>query len=349
MGGRYFEGTHPKLSARLDEHFERLRERWTEVAEKSTALVLGGGYGRGEGGVTDDGRLYNDLDYFHFTDAPDDPELAAWCARVEREETEALGVDVEIKRLRAGEVAAGLETMMFADVVAGHVAVAGDAGFLTRLSPDFTRIGAAEATRLLWNRGSGLYFARCSEDGGFIERNHAKLKLALGDAWLCLEGTYVPKCRERGRRLAEMKWPAGLEVLGPWHAEAVEWKFKPSGGSRPLEVLREESDELAGMWEKMWLRVESKRLGRELPDLSAYLDVRRIFPEEPAWRNLLLAVRDRMKRGGFLRPVRDYPRGALMRALPCLLELGGRREIDAARYLPKVTEKEYERWWHHYS
>lgn len=356
---RYFEGSFPELAARLDAHFERLRGRWSAVAGKASALVLGGGYGRGDGGVIDSGKgaeFFNDLDYFLFSDLPEDGELVAWCHEVERDETAALGVDVEIKRLPRQDVQQGLETMMFADLVAGHVAVAGDASFLGALAGrlDFSKVGAADAARLLWNRGSGLYFARDSgKDPEFIVRNHAKLKLALGDAWLCLSGLYVPACRERGRRFAELDLPEDLAPLQSWHAEAVEFKFRPSKGVTDAQEIARESRELAAAWLTLFLRVESARLGCGSLDLPGYLSVSRLFPEVPAWKCAALAARDRLKRGSFLRPVSDYPRGALMRALPCLLELGGRVPEDASRYLPSPGAGSswrecYMRWWQYY-
>lgn len=350
MERRFFEGDRPQATRLLEDHFSRLSERWERDRVPARALVLGGGYGRGEGGVTESGALYNDLDYFLFADDPERPELERWCRAVETEETAVLGVDVEIKRLSPGAVAAGLRTMMFADLVAGHAVVAGDAGFLDALEADFTTVGAEEASRLLWNRGSGLLFARNSSEASFIERNHAKLKLALGDAKLCLGGRYVPQCRERGRRVALIEGGAGVDELKRWHAEAVEWKFRPRTDMvRPDAELKEESFRLAAAWERMWLEVESSRLSRPFPTMGSYLEAARVFLDSRALRNVALAFRDRIKRGGNLRPVRDYPRGALMRALPCLLELGGMKAGEAGRFLPEGTVGCYEKWWRFYS
>ena len=67
-----------------------------------------------------------------------------------------------------------------------------------------------EAARLLFNRGSGLLFSfsalRAGDDrtrNGFVERNHAKLRMALGDAVLAVNGRYHFSCLERQRRLCE--------------------------------------------------------------------------------------------------------------------------------------------------
>lgn len=355
MSPRFFEGNFPSLQEELHRHFDRMRDAWKQVEGKAVALVLGGGYGRGEGGVClskEGGRLFNDLDYFLFSESPEDEGLASWCLQWEREETDRLGVDVEIKRLPPDHVSRGKGTMMFADLIGGHFKVAGDASFLAALaeSQDFSKVGAEDASRLLWNRGSGLLFSRArgANDAVFVSRNHAKLKLALGDAWLCLNGRYVPRCRERGKRFAACVLPEELEILHVWHAEAVEYKFRPVVEERAPDQIDSESAALGLLWLKVFLSSESARLGVSPLSLDRYLDLPRVFPDHSICRNLALALRDRLKRGSFLRPVTDYPRGALMRALPCLLAAD---EVRAKRFISDAGDRladSYFRWWQHY-
>lgn len=362
---RYFEGNHPGLKQRLEEHFSRIAESFAKRGF-SGALVLGGGYGRGEGGVmeTEHGPEFsNDLDYFLFNDAPDDAALLSWCREIERSETALLGIDVEIKTLRAGSIGDPSRSMMFADLVAGHIVVAGNADFLQKMrtSLDFSQIEPEEATRLLWNRGSGMFFSRCRmDDGGdkkFVIRNHAKLKLALGDAWLCLHGDYTSKCRERGERLAAAELPENLADIRAWHREGVDFKFKPFSEGMSWDELHLESKKLIQAWGLVYLAAESKRLKRPFSGFSDYLAVHRLLPGS-YFRNLVLGLRDRLRRGAFLRPLGDYPRAGLMRALPCLLGLTKGGEAEAARFLPqpagdvskfRAWEPVYSKWWTYYA
>ena len=366
MTGRYFEGGHPHLESRLEDHLARTRAGY-EALHRQGAMVLGGGYGRGEGGVIagPDGEGFsNDLDYFLFDAAPADPVLAAWCREWERRESAALGIDVEIKCLRPDALGDPSRSMMFADLVADPVVVAGVAAVLAdlRRGLDFSRIEAAEATRLLWNRGSGLFFARCRLAGerelGFVIRNHAKLKLALGDAWLCLNGRYTSRCRERAGRLAAEELPDDLAWLKPWHTQGVAFKFHPFTTGPTWPELRDESVLLAEAWSQLYLHVERQRLGLAIDHFASYLDLPRLLPGPPLWKNLALALRDRLKRGAALRPAGDYPRASLMRALPCLLEFTPGGAADAGRFLPRPAanptrpanwEHTYAKWWAHYS
>lgn len=363
--GTYVEGDHPELRERLEAHFSRVRESFLAHGF-SGALVLGGGYGRGEGGVMplDHGVGFsNDLDYFLFDDTPVAEPLLQWCRAIEREESERLGIDVEIKCLRREAIGNPNDSMMFADLVAGHIVVAGEAEFLTSLVPtlDFTQLPAEEATRLLWNRGSGVFFAKCRlerrAEVAYVIRNHAKLKLALGDALLCLQGQYVPWCRERHQRLLRAELPGGLESIPAWHAEGVEFKFSPFLKGPSWEELDEESTRLTAAWGKLWLLVESRRLGRPIGSLEAYVNLPRLLPGHPL-RHVMLAVRDRLRRGGCLRPTTDYPRAALMRALPCLLDLTQAGPSQTGKFLPlpsgdahkrSAWESVYARWWNYYS
>ncbi len=354
------------MADRLEEHFARVRASFVAKGLNG-ALVLGGGYGRGEGGVMlEAGRpaFSNDLDYFLFDETPGDPSLDAWCREIERVESGLLGIDVEIKCLRADSLGDPSRSMMFADLVAGHVVVAGNADFLIerRQGLDFTRIGADEAARLLWNRGSGMFFSSCrmGRDGemAFVIRNQAKLKLALGDAWLCLHGQYSPKCRVRGERLGGCDLPENVPALREWHAEGVEFKFRPFAGGMTWAELERDALVLLEAWGRVYLAVEEKRLGRKFSGFATYLDFPRLLPGTSFARNLALACRDKLRRGAFIRPLGDYPRAGLMRALPCLLDITQGGVAEAGRFLPSPSadpslprswQDVYAKWWTHYA
>ena len=361
---RYFLGSHPKLAARLEAHFADLRSRIEAdpaVAAKVEAVVLGGGYGRGEGGVlvNEDGseELFNDLDYFLFATEPDDEALRAVVHGIEKDGTEELGIDVDVKIEKMESLAAPEDSMMIYDVAAGHVIVYGDENYLTSRwpQPDPTNIPLIEASRLLWNRGTGLYFASCripnEVERRFVERNHAKFKLAAGDALLCAMGKYHWSFRERQKRFAALEEdPFGVKEI---YEEGVAFKFAPKDGALSWEELAEENARLSELWTKLFLHVESERLGVEFADASAYVEGReRRSPEVPRWKAPMFAVRDFLRYRKFVGPVWDYPRAGLFRSLFCLLS----KDLPSpAKFLGKVSgdgrdafEETYEFWWERY-
>lgn len=262
-------------------------------------------------------------------------------------------------------------SMFYYDLLAAHRLVFGDealvAGLPGRLR-DASAIPAHEAARLLFNRGSGLFYSSVplAEQGGdldktFVERNHAKARLAFADAVLALNGRYAWSCRTRHERLAGplAHRPANFEQLAEWHQSAVEFKFHPRHESAPLDVLIDRQRMLAAAWSDLFLWLESIRLRREFRTADDYASYRgRLFPEFPALRNLALHARDRLRRGKPPRGCLDYPRAPLQRALALLLQPNPNpaslEKISTLLSIPRDASMRqvrdvYRHWWRFYN
>ena len=178
-------------------------------------LVLGGGYGRGEGGATAAHRLYNDLDLFVFLDAPEAafPSFAQRLAPVAAAFTARLGVDVDFTLRTASRLRRDGRRLMVQELLRGHVALdpadfdlAAWSGVRPRAAAD---LPAGEAARLVMNRGMGLEFARrrLAANGGradaFVLRNLNKAVLGAGDARLIAEGRYAWRLDAREAALGD--------------------------------------------------------------------------------------------------------------------------------------------------
>ena len=103
----------------------------TETGVEAFHLVLGGGYGRGEGGVSVDEKgqahAHNDLDYFLFVESLEDvPDLVQRIRAIEHIESELLAVDVEIQALPLSSIKGQAHTLMMADLANGRDTVFGD-------------------------------------------------------------------------------------------------------------------------------------------------------------------------------------------------------------------------------
>ena len=362
---RYFSGSYPSLLNKLEAHFTRVRQSFpAQLKPQLEALILGGGYGRGEGGVAgpeETPSLFNDLDYFLFTRKPHHPALNAWVRQMEREESEQLGIDVEVKCLPPQALDFATDTMMFHDLVTGHHVVLGPQdyleGYRTQLDP--ARLDPLEAIRLLWNRGSGLFFARESlvskNDYGFVYRNHQKAALALGDAILCFNGHHDASCLRRKELLEQHNDPLLDEEIRLLHAEGVAFKLRPTIEGQLHDATYTLNHRLRILWTHIYLSLESRRLGQSFSSPAAYAAYGgKLFPAISTPRALMLAIRDRLKRGGCLHPINDYPRGALMRGLTLLnAEEADWEKISA--HLPETAHnlsrarEIYEPWWMHYS
>lgn len=205
------------------------------------AAVLGGGYGRGEGGVLhtpEGGRLYNDLDFFVFSEnagpeerARIDGELKTVSARWEKE----LGVAVDFGPVKnLSSLSKVSRTLMYQELLRGWLPVWGEVelkDWLEELESD--RVPYSEAARLLLNRGMGLIFAgeylsQGKADADFIVRNMNKAVLGGGDSLLIAERKYSWKGLDRVRAYRDHVSVAGLpEEYAVMYEKAFHWKMEP--------------------------------------------------------------------------------------------------------------------------
>jgi hypothetical protein len=303
------------------------------------AVVLGGGYGRGEGGVlrTETGdRPYNDLEIYVFLRGNRIWQEHRYSKRLhdlsERLSVEA-GIQVEFKidsidRWRETPV-----SMFSYDLVAGHRLILGDDSVFENcdhhLKP--AAIPLSEGTRLVFNRCSGLLLARqlldkrswTGEDADFIGRNLAKMQLALGDAVLTAYGHYHWSARQRCRRLTELTAAESL----PWFAEVradhiagLEFKLHPQRARGAVEESKLEHRRLTELALQVWLWIENLRLKQSFQSASDYaMSAVDKCPETPAWRNYLLSVRTFGPKAFIEALSLRYPRERLFNALSLLL------------------------------
>lgn len=254
------------------------------------ALVLGGGYGRGDGAcVLREGKeaLYNDFDLFLIVkkNMPVPSEVLAITKTYEH----MLNIEVDIGKPLTVEAIRKLPLqLMYQDLLQSHVVLLGDENILTANAPSYLLdpVPQVDALRLLLNRGSGLLQAMREAqalvldpahrmpDPDFIRRNREKCTLSFGDSLLIQAGTYVPPLQERLERVKCLESATGLPNLGELKAlyeEAVTFKLRPD--SLPLQ--QNSLDDLrvvADYWISVLLYVESKRTGKSWDSARAYAD-----------------------------------------------------------------------------
>ena len=258
--GRFVAGDAPELDRALADALAAIGAEIVAMRVPSLAgVVLGGGYGRGEGGARGElkvqssklkvessksdvaCRLSNDLDFFAITrDGTTDADAAAVAKALEplsRRWSEKLGIDVDFTGRTPWRLRHDQERLMVQELIHGYVDVVGEKGEvlfagIERREP--SDLPWMEAARLLMNRGMGLLFARVEKDVDFTNRNINKCILGAGDAFLISRGLYRWRATER----ADACEAQGFDRL---YRAAVEWKFRPSEG--PVcdwETAREE-------------------------------------------------------------------------------------------------------------
>lgn len=308
-------------------------------ADKLEALVLGGGYGRGQGGVLRDGtgdHAYNDLEFYVFIRGD---------ARVnERRYHEALAhlgenllpqleLHVEFKVYSTEKLRRHGITMFTYDLAAGHRVIIGDESVFTGCEHHLSahEIPLYEATRLLFNRCTGLLFSAAKlrqpvlspDDADFIGRNIAKAQLALGDVVLTVFGQYHWSVIERRARLAKMS-PAGplpwLADVQRHHAIGAEFKLHPQRSTPNDTTLADKHREVSLIARQVWLWLENRRLNSRFTTLSEYAfsSVNKCMETSGA-KNFLLNLATFRGQAFSGAGLCRYPRERVLSALPLLL------------------------------
>ena len=206
------------------------------------SVLLGGGYGRGEGGVCHEAdgsvHLYNDLDVFVFLPNGSAKEIAAMDRRLKSIGAamgEKLGIDVDVAMPRLyRDIPKVSQTLMYQELLRGHVIIFGK-DILSRFVPALNadQLPWLEAVRLLLNRGMGLLFAgehlhANSSDHDFIIRNLHKAALGSGDAILLASRLYQWTAMERQSAFQKLcdqrQWPTDYKRA---YEEGIRFKFRP--------------------------------------------------------------------------------------------------------------------------
>lgn len=308
--------------------------------EHFCALVLIGGYARGEGGYVYRGGVpapFNDYDYFLVVKGMNGRAIAALrplLAKLAEKLSLEVGVEVDLEILRQEGLRSARPSLMFAEMLWGHKVVAGDVAILESMPPmPIEELPPGEFTRLMLNRGALLLLNQLAittnelhtmEQRAQFIKYLFKSMLACGDARLAARGQYHPSYAEKWRRLQLLE---DLPENFLHHYKlALDAKFKPDFSAFANIDLEQWQEYFVTTWRHSLGVLESVRLkqpihhwgnyasaavdkGQSSGDLSASL------------KNLAVTLRDY----GPLELITNtrwslrYPRERLISILPSLL------------------------------
>jgi hypothetical protein len=303
------------------------------------AIVLGGGYGRGEGGVLTTGagdQPYNDLEFYVFLRGNrlwKQYRYGKTLHHLGESLSVNAGVQVEFKIDCAQRWRRSPVSMFSYDLVSGHRVIFGDESIFQGLECHLNAeaIPLSEGTRLMFNRCSGLLLSRellrkgvlAKEEADFVGRNLAKMQLALGDALLTAFGQYHWSARERHRRLTAFtpnQLPSWLPEVQACHEAGLAFKLHPCRISKSVEEFDLEHRQLTELARRIWLWLEGRRLRQPFVSVSEYaLSDMDKCPGTSAWQNYLLSLRTFGPKAMLEAMSCRYPRGRLFNALALLL------------------------------
>lgn len=303
------------------------------------ALVLIGGYGRGEGGYYwKDGKPYpyNDYDYFLVVKG-----ASRHVARKLQQQLQPLAhqlhrlvdVEVDVAVLRLEDIARLPFTLMHSEMQWGHQVIAGNINVLTSMPPmPWQKLPAGEFTRLMNNRGSLLLMNRqVLDETGDVAGHETeqfyryifKAVLACGDAWLAMHDRYHPSYHEKLGRLEQISiYP--VEDFMILYRQAVRYKFNPVPEQYADEDPVNWQDRAVSCWLNTLRKFESNRLGYDIDDWQQYASIeisKGQSESENVLKNILITIRDfgLMHTVTHLFIARRYPRERMIGILPSLL------------------------------
>ncbi len=288
MTTNYTLANDPAVNALIAETVSELAADLAQLPgrEALEAVLLGGGYGRGEGGATPDHRPYNDLDFFIITQNGTGEETQKAIDQallpLRQKYHVKLGIDVDFASARNLDSLAKISrSMMFQELKYRHVTVFGNEHALDI----FPTVPAAELPhlegfRLLLNRGAGLLFA-CQDlehSVDFNVRNLYKCILGCHDALLVIGNAYDYSFRRRQA--------ADDNHL---YQQACRFKIEPSADSA-VDVAKLQKEALT-LWKEsflMGIELESKVAVKDLPAARRAMGA---IPYELKLKNILLNLR----------------------------------------------------------
>lgn len=237
-----------------------------------SAVVLGGGYGRGEGGVcrlpNGTEGLHNDYDFFVISDnisLSAKRRLKNFLDGLSRKFTSDIGIDVDFSPPKNKRELGRMEfNMMWQELKHGHLVILGDKNILDLLPEyDIQHMPALEGVKLMLNRGTGLILSKDKMAGKldeeyleFTRRNIYKAWNACGDICLISTGNYHWSYVERLKRLEQYRGndPLVGKFLGEIK-EALEYKLLPGPMDLNPEQLHDKLKFTIAAFEKFNARI----------------------------------------------------------------------------------------------
>jgi hypothetical protein len=330
------------FDARLDHDFDRVARALSEsdVGSLCRALVLIGGYGRGEGTpLMVDGRQepFNDYDFVVVSIPMNRRRKDAVQGRLrllEQQLSRELGLPVDLQLYPANSLPCAEFSLLNYEMKYGHKTVWGETDVL-RAMPDYPhdRIPLSEGTRLLLNRGKLLLDVRRALRSGRTlsadERLRVvkflfKAQLAFGDCALLLTRAYDLSYAVKKVRIGEIAAP-GLPDAGflvERYRAAIALKEWGDYSFLPEYPLADEFEIVRKYYLRFFRWHEASRLKTETSGPAAYARALLRGPREcPPWKAALLNART--FGGKALAPGAGFlwahPRTRLYLSLPLLL------------------------------
>lgn len=302
-----------------------------QLGPRMSAVLLLGGYARGEGGTLDrrgDPGPYNDYDLVVVLERVRDlPAARRRLQRIAAHWEHRLGVDVDLWPISRRALRRAPPTLFWLDVSMGARRMMAGHGEIERDLPRWKPrdVPLEEASRLLANRAVGLALSNLEDrecDELRAARHIHKAVLACGDARLLAAAHYRATFVERQAELHRLSGAPAVEPhLVSAYEEATRFRTRPDEWRYPGDDARRWYGESLAEIRRWHLEWESWRCGTPADPLELARWNGRVYTRlpdvKPAGRTLA-ALRSRLSGAAPLRPWVGHPRERLARVAVAL-------------------------------
>lgn len=251
--------------------------------EKTAALILIGGYGRGEGGIaTKNGKdvPHNNLDLLYIHNDQVDPKIVKNVDQSLQNLAKTYDIGIDMSAINKEKLLSLDGLVIGYDMRYGHKTLLGDSTFLkkhARFSLD--NIDPVDIRQLLVNRGTLLLINRLllnkeslSEDEKRLIIKHAiKAIIGYGDALLFFHNKYHWSYAQKQSNMLEV-----VEIdksIKKLYAEALLFRFKPNYELYLQKDLEQWNDELIETLSEIHLQCEKINLSQSHLSWDKYLNI----------------------------------------------------------------------------
>jgi len=283
--GRFTARGGSDVETRITELVSQVAEIAQRVVspDQYRAIILIGGYGRGEGGVeivNGVERPHNNLDFLVLTHNLSTHDQSQLKKRLDEELlplTQAYEIGMDVSFISAARLQHSPCLVMWYDMRFGHKTILGDDRFVPSLHRfSVERIVPHDARNLLVNRGTLLVINELLLERGNLSETERKyfikhvMKCAIGygDALLFFSGAYDWSYREKQQRMRDC--PGVDPEFQRMYDEAMEFRFQPDYTAFLGRDFSQWALELRERLAPIHLTCESRRLSSPSLSWSAY-------------------------------------------------------------------------------
>jgi len=311
------------------------REAHEIMEDDFVALILGGSYGRAEGGIINvdkEERPYHDVDIYPVVLKKNKIVFKRFIT-ISRKYQERLKVPVHIKEpLRERDIHRMGISLEWWDLFHNYIVVGGDETILERNRPKWIDDQPTEETalNLFLHRGVNLLellWIRSGHspepDSDYVKRMYYKVAFSLGDGILIALRRYSATIKEKLPAYIALEDTVtsvkNLDLRGIYE-KACDFKLRPASLLKK-NIEKADIDELVWKWGSAFLYSENLRLENAWKNLSEYIQYNgeREKNTEGVFKTLKHTY-DNFKEGIFSI---SHPREDVYRELPVLLGLTG--------------------------